>query len=81
MENLPPNPSDYGLYAKKCLHKETNCVSLFACDVAKKEAVQSVVDTCVERFGTVDILVNKRDKLCVLVETCVLLEALPRRCI
>ena len=29
-----------------------------ACDVAKKEAVQSVVDTCVERFGTVDILVN-----------------------
>ncbi len=29
MENLPPNPSDYGLYAKKCLHKETNCVSLW----------------------------------------------------
>lgn len=29
-----------------------------ACDVAKKEEVQKAVDTCVEHFGTVDIMVN-----------------------
>ncbi len=28
------------------------------CDVAKKEEVQKAVDACVERFGTVDIIVN-----------------------
>lgn len=28
------------------------------CDVAQKEALQRVVDTCVAEFGTVDILVN-----------------------
>ena len=28
------------------------------CDVAKKEDLQQVVDTCVSQFGTVDILVN-----------------------
>lgn len=39
--------------------RQTNAKAVAVqCDVAKKEAVQKVVDVCVEQFGTVDIIVN-----------------------